>query len=92
MLFLFLHVSFVSKFQQDTRLNVSISSHNYAECLQNEYDNWRDFNDKEMSIFDLPVDLTSKLHGISINLKFRFTLEKVTRGEYIIIAQDGSRS
>lgn len=33
-----------------------------------------------------------KLHRVSINSKFRFSLESITRGKYIIKAQGGSRS
>ena len=87
MLFLFLHVCFASKFQQDTLLNVSMSSQNYAECLQTEYDNRRDFNIKV-----LHVNSTSKLYTININSKFRFSLEQVSGGEHITKAQDEGRS
>ena len=66
-LFLFVHFCVVSKFQKDTRVNVSIPSQNYAECIQTKYDHRRDSNVKEMSIFDFHVDSTSKLHQISIS-------------------------
>ena len=45
-----------------------------------------------MSIFDLHVDSTSKLHQKSINSKFPFSLEWVARRDDVIKAQDGSRS
>ena len=79
---LFMHVCFVFKFQEYTHLNVSISSQNYAECLQIRYDSRLDFNVKEMSIFDLHVDSVSKLHKLTINSKFRLSLEQVTRRRY----------
>ena len=55
-------VCFKSPKEHLVQLNISMGSQNYAKCLQTQYDNRRDFNVKEMSIFDLPVDLTSKLH------------------------------
>ena len=60
MLFLFINVSFVAKFQQDTRLNVIMSSSNYAECLQTKYENRRDYNVKQMSNFDSCRHYTQK--------------------------------
>lgn len=71
---------------------IFMSSQNYTNCLQTKYDNRRNFNVQEMSIFDLHVDSTSKLHRKSINSKFPFSLEWVARRDDVIKAQDGSRS
>ena len=43
-------------------------------------------------MFDLHVNLTSKLHQISANSKFRFTIGKDTRIEDTIKAHNGSVS
>ena len=43
-------------------------------------------------MFNLRVDLTSKLHQISTNSKLRFILAKIIRAEDIIKAQNGSMS
>lgn len=36
----------------------------HSKCLQTRYDNWRDFNVKQMSMFDLRINLTSILHQV----------------------------
>lgn len=70
----------LQRFQMDTRLYVRLSSQSYNEFLQTKYDNRRDFHVKEMSICDIHVDSMSKLHQISINSKFKFSLEYATSG------------
>ena len=78
-LFLFIHVSVASTFP-DGHPALCLSSQSCTEFLQTKHDNRRDFHVKEMSICDIHVDSMSKLHQISINSKFKFSLEYATSG------------
>ena len=61
---MFINVSIVGNLHNDTRCdsNDNVRLLSYAKCLQTKFGNRRDFSVKLMSMLDLHVDLTSKLH------------------------------